>query len=282
MNTIHPMGADRRRPGLRAPALAGILLATLVAGTALPARAGLLYSAQDRSVFAQVETTSAPVEDSAASTAGGTFDETVAATVDSNRADATQTSTLGTDTIAASGGVSVLADSGTIATSRADTRFSVAFTLDEDAAFELGGEVFGFLRFREFRSQNNGRGDAGLTLANGVGDVILEFQVPYDVGFDIPDPCPRRGGDARCYGLSFLETGTLLAGDYSLTAFADASGSYSSLTPFGGNGLADARFDFTFTTSALPEPVPGPATGALLLTGGLVAFARRRGSLRLR
>jgi hypothetical protein len=242
------------------PPLAGAALTIACAVLAPSAHGALLYTTVDRSVSATVDDFAGPsdsVSESSADTAA--FDESVGATGGTNRADATQLSSLGAHTITGAGSMFARADSG-FSTSRGESRLSVDFTLTLDALFELSGEVVGSIRPPGFRTQDNGRGEAGLTLATSAGDVLFTVFEPEGIPFDT----------------GFAESGFLAAGDYTLTAFATGSGSYSTLSPFSsGRGEATARFAFEFVTEEAPAGVPGPAVAGLL-AGPVLAIGLRR------
>ena len=268
-------GEISMKPTLGGVAALGLTCAALISSNV--ANAALMYGSQDRFVEAsRTASIPSPVSDTDREDAPGTdpFTETASVSVSQDLATAFQDSTLGTDSITAEGTTSIFVDTNFF-TADGITSFSVDFSLAEAVNFQLSGALVGSIRLPEFRSSNNGSGDAGFVFSDTAGDILnVQFDnspQPFGAcnGVPIPvviiNPPPRE--------CQFSASGVLGPGDYSITAFATATGQgIGPPSPFSGDGLASGRFAFTLTTS---EVIPTPATWSLMLLG-LFATNRAR------
>lgn len=188
-------------------------------------------------------------ESASPATPFGAFAATVDAAVLGKYAYATQTSSVGADTLSGQGSASGSASSP-LGGASASSSYRIRFAVDTPFDFTLSGLLVGS-RF--------------VTGGGGSGNAIARLVAPdTSYVFDLVTPFVLAGTPQ----VNLAESGLLAAGTYDLLIAASASVG-AGLT--GGGGSGSGSFQFTFTV----VPVPEPGTAALLAAGALALGVRR-------
>jgi len=176
---------------------------------------------------------------------------TANASVPSKNANASQTSSVGADTLSGQGSASGSASSP-LGGASAGSSYRVRFSVDTPFDFTLTGVLTG----SPFVMGGGGSGNASARLIAPDASYVFDLVTPFSL--------------SGTPTLALSQSGLLAAGTYELLIAASASAG-AGLT--GGGGYGSGAFNFTFSVVAVPEP------GVALLLGlGVLGLAAKRRS----
>lgn len=249
--------------GAVASRAAGLALLAMVALGAQAAGATSITGVEDlRTLTANAGNSLQGQSDSESASPSTPFQDwtaTVDAAVPGKSAYASQSSSVGADTLSGQGSASGSASSP-LGGASAGSSYRIRFTVDAPVGFTLAGQLTG----SPFVMGGGGSGNASARLVAPDASYV----------FDLVTPFSLSGTPA----LTLAQRGLLGAGTYELLVAASGSAG-AGLT--GGGGFGSGAFQFTFTVVPAPEPGAAPllVLGAVALgSRGLVGSPRRPGS----